>query len=241
MNDVESFQHAGLKVRIVYDEDAPSPRECDNLCVMVCWHDQANLGDVQRNRHREDCSAKAIIREVRQSGDKVVAMLPLYLYQHSGMTIRTTPFGDRWDSGQVGWAYITREGAKKMGCVGVRHEYKDGKTVEAGTWDKAALEDAIRGEVANYDEYITGECYGYIVEDKDGDEVDDGSCWGFVGDLDYVRKEAKERAEYAAAADKKSRKAFTKAKWKADVAAGKTDEGYEAWLKDKRAQKGRAA
>lgn len=235
-DDVETFQHAGFKVRIVYDQDAPSPREMDNLATMVCWHDHNRMGDVQRNRHSQDCSAKAIIREVRQSGDKVLAMLPLYLYSHSGDTIRTTPFGDRWDSGQVGWAYVTRKSAEAMGCVGDRHDHVDGKAVKVGTWDKAALENAIRQEVENYDEYIRGECYGYIVEDKGGEEVPDGSCWGFVGDLPYVRKEAMGVAEHAEARDKRDRKRLTKAKWKAAVKAGTTEDGYEDWYREERAK-----
>lgn len=233
MHDCETFTHAGLKCRIVYDEDASSPRENDNLATMVCWHDRANLGDVQRNRHSEDCSAKAIIREVRQRGDRVLAMLPLYLYQHSGMTIRCTPFGDRWDSGQVGWAYVTKSSAVAMGCVGVRHDQVEpGKMVEVGTWDKAALEDAIRAEVSNYDDYLTGACYGYVVEDEDGDEVPDGSCWGFVGDLDYVRSEAKSSAEHAAKRLAEDRKLFTRAKWKAAVKGNRTALGFDAWRKE---------
>jgi hypothetical protein len=63
-----------------------------------------------------------------------------------------------------------------------------------GTWDKAALEDAIRGEVASYNDFLTGDCYGYVVEGRDGEELH--SCWGFIGDIDYVREEAVSNAEY---------------------------------------------
>ena len=35
-----------------------------------------------------------------------VAILPLYLYDHSGLTMSTNDFGDRWDSGCVGFIYM---------------------------------------------------------------------------------------------------------------------------------------
>ena len=60
--------------------------------------------------------------------------------------------------------------------------------------NKAHFEDVIRQEVSTYDDYITGRVYGYVVLDQDEDVLD--SCWGFFGDLDYVRKEARESAEH---------------------------------------------
>lgn len=41
--------------------------------------------------------------------EKYVEILPLYLYDHSGITMSTTSFNDRWDSGQVGYIYASRE------------------------------------------------------------------------------------------------------------------------------------
>ena len=182
---IESFQHNGRTVTIYRDDQCESPREYDNLAVLTCCHPRYTLGDEQ---HREPMTET----EVRESVGDVLAILPLYLYDHGGITMRTGPFGDRWDSGQVGWAYVTKASAEKMGCVGDRHD-GDGKVV--GQWDEAALQEAIRVEVNVYDDFMTGQCYGYVVTDADGDELE--SCWGFLGDLDYVRKEAREQAESA--------------------------------------------
>jgi len=41
------------------------------------------------------------------------------------------------------------------------------------------IEEILRAEVAEYDDYLTVLVYGYQAIDKDGDEV--GSCWGFTG------------------------------------------------------------
>jgi len=188
MQEAEKFKHNGFTVTIYFDPQPMDPRECDNLSTLACWHRRASLGDEQI----EGMNAKELIKHVRDKGDKILALVPLYLYQHSGMTMNTTGFSSGWDSGQVGWGYVTRASAEQMGCVGT---YKDRETGETKTYDKAFFEDAIRQEVKVYDDFITGQCFGYEVTDEDGDHID--SCWGFVGDLDYVRKEARESAENA--------------------------------------------
>ena len=73
-------------------------------------------------------------------------MLPLYLYDHSGITMNTTGFSCPWDSGQVGWIYASKENAlREFG----------GKSFTAATRKKA--EDCMRGEVECYDSYLRGE------------------------------------------------------------------------------------
>lgn len=173
---IETFEVNGRTVTIDRDDDCASPREWDNLAHFVCWHRRANLGD---ETVREPLTARDVIRRVRNAGDRVLAILPLYIYEHGGITMRTGAFADRFDSGQVGWAYVTRKSAEKMGCTGP-------------DWKRDRLEEAIRAEVSSYDDWLTGQCYGYTVTGAQGDVID--SCWGFVGDLDYVRSEARAAA-----------------------------------------------
>ncbi len=165
---VETFEHAGRKVALFIDDDPTSPREGTNLCHMVCAHRKHNLGDEQRREGETE-------EELRERVPGILAVLPLYLYDHSGLTINTTPFGDRWDSGQVGWAYVTRELAEVCGCVG-------------DDWTEEKLEESIRGEVGEYDKYLRGDVYGYVVTEANGEEKD--SCWGFIG-REYAVEEAR--------------------------------------------------
>jgi hypothetical protein len=93
----------------------------------------------------------------------------------------TGPFGCRWDSGQVGFVYAEK------GFEGMTDEQ---------------LISCMEGEVRVYDQYLTGEVYGYKVfetltkvintceccsqrlpEPKkiDSDEEEIGSCWGYYG------------------------------------------------------------
>jgi len=189
-NAIESFEHNGLTVQIVHDDDAESPREtCDNMTVLACWHRRSNLGDKQIEG---GMTAKELIRSLRAEGEKVLALLPLYAYEHGGITMSTGSFSCRFDSGQVGWGYVTQSSAEEMGCVGT---YTDRETGETKAYDKAFFEEAIRLDVRTYADYLEGQCYGYTVEDDDGTEV--ASCWGFVGDLEYVRTEAIDAANHA--------------------------------------------
>lgn len=193
MQTVEKFIHAGVNVTIYVDEDPPNPREYDNLVTIACWHRRENLGD----RQIAQLTLKEMVSALKSAGEKVLAILPVYLYQHSGMTMKTTPFSCRWDSGQVGWAYVTASSAVKMGCVGPRYDHVDGQTtpVLAGTWDRAAYEKSIRDEVETYDLYLTGQCYGYEIEGIEGDFIE--NIGGFLGDIDDVRKEACSEAKNA--------------------------------------------
>jgi hypothetical protein len=129
-----------------------------------------------------------------------LVILPLYLYDHSGLSISTGSFSCPWDSGQVGFIY----------CSLKKAQYEWGtKDSEVKGWDgeanytlnedgsKRTLREAatrfLEGEVEHYDQYLRGNCYGYVVEAEDFEE---DSCWGFIGDLDYVKKEAESIADY---------------------------------------------
>ncbi len=109
--------------------------------------------------------------------------LPLYLYDHSGITMNTTGFSCKWDSGQVGYAYVSKEDIYKEG---IRAKGKSGRYVKTTdrNWKNAAHA-VIEDEVSTYDMYLKNEVYGYIVdkqlEDGSWEELHD-SCWGFYSE-----------------------------------------------------------
>jgi hypothetical protein len=110
----------------------------------------------------------------RERGATVI--LPLGLHDHSGISMYVgTSRG--WDSGQVGVIFDTAEARQRIGLT-----------------KRDDVERSLRGEVEEYDSYLRGEVYGYVV---DPDGVAD-SCWGFVGD-DLVMEQANAAAEDVAA------------------------------------------
>lgn len=98
--------------------------------------------------------------------------------------MRTGAFSCPWDSGQVGWIYVSKDRAKK--------EY-NWKTLNKKRIQK--VKDCLRGEVETYDKYLTNSFVGYVIEDSEENEVE--SCWGF-DDLDFCIKEAQAIINYKA-------------------------------------------
>ena len=152
-------------VSVVRDENPISPREDDNLGKMVCFHRSYNLGDKHDynpdNYDGWNEMKKDIIKQ-----ENVEVILPLYLYDHSGITMNTTGFSCPWDSGQVGFIFISKEK--------VRKEY--GVKRISPKLHKRITEYLIN-EVETYDKYLNGEIYGFKVIDEYDNVIE--SCWGF--------------------------------------------------------------
>ena len=45
MEDKMTVSNGGYKLSVFRDEDAPNPRQWENLGKMVCWHSRYDLGD----------------------------------------------------------------------------------------------------------------------------------------------------------------------------------------------------
>jgi hypothetical protein len=155
---------------------------------MVCFHSRYNLGDKHDYKHSNyrgwSEMANAIIKN-----EKVGVILPLYLYDHSGITISTGRFSCPWDSGQIGFIFISKEK--------IRKEY-GWKNLTKARLEK--IEEYLKGEVKTYDQYLTGDVYGYRITDTDTEEEVD-SCWGFYGEV-YCMTEATGIVEYMVEKDK---------------------------------------
>lgn len=171
MPNVESKIVNGYRVKIMYDDDRESPREWANVGIMVCDHPRSNLGDRKPTPEELRAARKdfATLRRYLRRYAGATCVLPLYLYEHSGMTIRTRPFGDPWDSGCVGFTYDTPETRAETG-VALDH-----------------VAEALTADVETYDQFLRGDVYGYMIESLGGEHID--SCFGMYG-LDYCRAEA---------------------------------------------------
>ena len=161
-------------VKIVHDDNVFCPRSWDNFGTMACWHSRYNLGDTQPSEDPQEYI------DALPDGCEI---LPLYLYDHSGITMRTSEFSCAWDSGQVGIIYVTPERIKA--------EY-GADTPEIRVKARAVL----KSEVKTYDQYLTGDVWGFqLYENKEcaccgytEQELID-SCYGFFGEcLDDMKE-----------------------------------------------------
>lgn len=160
----------GQILKIIQDSHGESPREWDNMGKMVCFHGRYNLGDKHNLRAENFSSFQEMVESVIDNG----VYLPLYLYDHGAITMSTSPFACRWDSGQVGFIYMTAQD--------IRRGY--GKAT-AGNREKALK--MLQAEVETYNQYLIGDVFGFeLIEVKtcnlgcEHEEVID-SCWGFYG------------------------------------------------------------
>lgn len=179
---VKEYEKDGKVLKIFYDQDAESPREWDNLGTMVCWHRRYNLGDKHDYENPSDFWY-SMAEDIVGDTDKVENMsperreklvldkfiiLPIYLYDHSGLAMNTTGYSCPWDSGQVGWVYVSKAKAREeYGVKKLTHKVRE------------QVESVLKSEVEVYCQYVNGEVFGFVVEDNKGNMLD--SCWGFYG------------------------------------------------------------
>jgi hypothetical protein len=138
------------ELKIEQDTDPMNPRtDWDNITTIVCFHKRYELGDKTDYRTEDYDSWDEMKKQIKKD-NKVLLIKPLYMYDHSGITISTSPFSCRWDSGQIGWVFISEKQLNTM-CG---EDFKRGKKT---------LECIIDSEVKNYDEYLTGNVYQYTI------------------------------------------------------------------------------
>ena len=187
---IETYEHKGFKIQVTHDEDAQCPREESNVATLACFHKRYGLGDKDHGYDFKDYGSWDEMEAAIRKQENVAVIQPLYLMDHSGLSIRTTPFGCPWDSGQIGFAWITREQAK---TVFLRKNMSKKLLAD--------LNKIIVNEVKTYDDYLTGAVYVVSIENPDGDVVE--ACGGYFGydsvkEDGYAIKEAKETADILA-------------------------------------------
>lgn len=198
---IKTFEHAGLKVSIYPDDlDQEGPLAWDNLGTMACFHRRYNLGHKDHGIDHKDYESWEEMKEGIVKKHDAVVILPLFLYDHSGLRIKVGSFQGllsqghaEFDSGQVGFIFVSREKVLK--------EYSAKRITKAIL---AKAEKVLQAEVKTYDQFLSGDVYGYEVEDQEGEHLD--SCWGFYG-MDDVLDEAKLAAEACVKDKKKGAKA----------------------------------
>ena len=202
MKDNEGNEYV---LTVEQDDLLEDPRNWDNLCTMICWHRNYNLGDKHEFRDEwdflqdlceellgmeyedcEDMTEKEMFKKLVDSGK--ILIKPINLYDHSGITVSTSnayPYNDRWDSGCVGFIYVTKDRVFKE-CMDITEE----------NWKECANK-YLEGEMETYDQYVRGNVYWFrltkkvtkqdkcphcgevIREYEDEEEID--ACGGFYG------------------------------------------------------------
>lgn len=174
-----------LSYRLIPDENPENPCTEDDgyLSKVIIFHRRYDFGNCK------DFATPDAFSEFRQEHPEETLVWPLYMYDHSGITISLTPFSCPWDSGQVGWVWVPLAKARSEWAK------LDGEALRERVFA------TVKAEMEVLDMYLRGECYGYEVTDEDGDVVD--SCFGYYGEKDA--EDAAKMAVKEAKAEARSR------------------------------------
>jgi hypothetical protein len=175
-------------IKIVKDS-SESPREDDNIGTIAYKHSRYTLGEEQIDDPIDWLAEKLGLEQeqIYRIAEKLDGYYSermkvylenlffekfvahrVYLYDHSGLALSTSSFNIRWDSGQIGYIYCTKEKAIA--------EY--GKKILTKAIRERVLQ-YMDGEIKTYNQYLQGDVYGFQIEDEDGTHLD--SCYGFYG------------------------------------------------------------
>jgi len=175
---IEEEEYRGYMIRIYPDFDPMNPREWDNMGTMIWFHRRYLSPD-----KNPFSSPEELIDFINRED---IISLPVYGYDHSGLSISTGrggQFSDPWDSGKLGYIYVTREkilkdfNRKKISKALIKKAY-----------------DILEGEVETFGQYLTGDVYGYEITGPGGDFID--SCWGFFPPMKDILGECRDIIDY---------------------------------------------
>ncbi|MAT51153.1 MAG: hypothetical protein CMK32_08220 [Porticoccaceae bacterium] len=214
LGDKHDLKDSGELYASLFDSCEPTDEEIREVLSVIikseegqqdyCQFFQNSRGwqsklDTRRDFVREYAANwEYIPQEVKHAISEVVlsyhTILPLYLYDHSGITMNTSGFMCGWDSGQVGYIYVSHKKLAKEWGQGIDEPVvrRDTQEILSPSLREYAV-DILKSEVEVYDQYLTGDIWGYVIEDEEGNHID--SCWSMLG-REYCEEEAKSQAEW---------------------------------------------
>lgn len=159
-----------LTLIIEPDSDPISPRNNDHLGTIAAYHRRYGLSNKVTITVDE---AKEILEDTKNYYSRTV-----YGYEHGGIVLsldNSYPFNCPWDGSTVGVIYCPKKKAREEGL------------------SEAQVYAHFKAEIEEYNHYLTGDVWGYVIEDKDGNTID--ACWGFYGH-EYAESEGKAARDY---------------------------------------------
>lgn len=175
---IQSCEYRGYTIEVVPAYDPEEPFEGGGkLGHHAFFHGRYRLGDADIPFAHSDFGGWDAMREYIESKNGLNAIcLPVYMYDHSGITINTTGFACGWDSGQIGFTYATRDDIRA---------WYDCKYVRQSRIDEAL--ELLKAEVDTVDKHIRGEVYDWRIM-QDGEHIE--TC-GTYYDEDEAIKNAR--------------------------------------------------
>jgi hypothetical protein len=158
----------GYLVTIEQDTDASSPAENQDKHAFIVTTRNRYFEVVGPNKETADT-----VGDNLEEWEKTHYVYKLYALIHSGVHLsigsNLKQYYMGFDSGQIGFLLVTRDESE----IPYPESYA-------------------KGMVEEWNQYLSGDVWGYTIEDGEEHNVD--SCWGFYG-FDYCKKEAVDIAQ----------------------------------------------
>lgn len=164
---METIEYKNHKIHIYHDEYASSPREDCNLSTFAFFHKRYELANETEFDSSEFDYWEEMEAKIHSTRD-ILYCAPVSMYDHSGISLSLGSPTCRFDSGYIGFAFITKQAVREAYMV---------KRITAAT-KKRAIE-ALKQELSIYDDFLNENCFRFTVEDENDEYVDD--CCGFIG------------------------------------------------------------
>ncbi len=113
---VSKYKEYTLEIYI--DEDPiETSRDFDNLGKIISWHRVYDFTDKAVKEEFDSSILESPNNFIEYATKNKLFYKPLFMYDHSGLSFSLRndiyPFNDRWDAGQIGFIFATREDIKK--------------------------------------------------------------------------------------------------------------------------------
>lgn len=178
---IEELKYKDYTIKIVPDSDLMNPRDEEPRTTMICFHRKYSLGDESDYKQDHYDSWDELEREIQREEKPMIIYL-VFMYNHSGRSLSTSPFSCPWDSGQIGFIFIPK--AKYI------EEFRHFDVMER----HKRAEESIQSELEIYNKYIEGDGYGFNIYSPEDPEDPVDSCWGFYYEKDCIQS-AKEAVD----------------------------------------------
>lgn len=175
LGDKHSYDCDTWRVELACEADDDLADKLDYIdndvsdALYCCYREDGGMDYRAAADRTDDAIRKVRNGLIDHAFDAGYVALPLYLYDHSGITMSTGGFSCPWDSGCVGVIVCDKET--------IQREF-DG--------DRGEALRALEAEVKAYDDYITGNYYVLLAEEREDDG--DWDCVDSIGGIegDYI-------------------------------------------------------
>ena len=150
----------GVEIKVGVSDLQLDDREWGPPSKMVCFHDNYRIGDPHDYKQEQYSSWNGLKKAILRDNPNAV-ILPVYMYDHSGLAFSTAPFSCPWDSGRVGFIFLSLDEIRKM------HNIK-----RVSKKMRKKIEEALAQEVLDYSNSLSQSYYFFQIEDEP-------SCHGF--------------------------------------------------------------